>query len=68
MDGAAAVAAAPVQAGLGSFLAPSGILAAGGLPEFAAFAALLAWLVACSLTVLARSGPMESPAAEERLE
>jgi hypothetical protein len=37
-----------------SFFAPSGILAAGALPDIVAFAALLAWLAAGSVTMLAR--------------
>jgi hypothetical protein len=40
-----------------SFFAPYGILAAGALPDIAAFAALLAWLVACSVVMLVRTGP-----------
>jgi hypothetical protein len=40
-----------------SFFAPYGILAAGAAPDIAAFAALLAWLVACSVVMLVRSGP-----------
>lgn len=40
-----------------SFFAPYGILAAGAAPDIAAFAALLAWLVACSIVMLVRSGP-----------
>jgi hypothetical protein len=35
-----------------SFFAPSGILAAGALPDIVAFAGLLAWLVTCSLVML----------------
>jgi hypothetical protein len=40
-----------------SFFAPYGILAAGAVPDIAAFAALLAWLVACSVVMLLRSAP-----------
>jgi hypothetical protein len=40
-----------------SFFAPYGILAAGALPDIAAFTALLAWLVACSVVMLVRAGP-----------
>jgi hypothetical protein len=61
--GVAAAAAAALQAvSWISFFAPSGILAAGGLPDIVSFAALLVWLAACSLVML-RSGPVESPAA-----
>jgi hypothetical protein len=35
-----------------SFFAPSGILAAGALPDIVSFAALLAWLSTCSLAML----------------
>jgi hypothetical protein len=35
-----------------SFFAPPGILAAGALPDIVAFTALLAWLIASSLTML----------------
>jgi hypothetical protein len=38
-----------------SFFAPSGVLAAGALPDIIAFAALLAWLTAASATMLATS-------------
>jgi hypothetical protein len=38
-----------------SFFAPSGILAAGALPDIVSFAALLAWLVTCSLVMLVRA-------------
>ena len=61
--GLAAVAAAVLQAvSWISFFAPSGNLAAGGLPDVVSFAALLAWLVACSLLMLARHVALESPA------
>jgi hypothetical protein len=46
-----------------SFFARSGILAAGGLPDIVSFAALLAWLVACSLVMLVQAPTVESPAA-----
>jgi len=53
--------AASVAAGLQvvawiSFFAPPGILAAGALPDIVSFAALLAWLVTCSLVMLVRPG------------
>ena len=64
---AAAAAALQVVAWI-SFFAPSGILAAGGLPDIVSFAALLAWLVACSLVMLARRAPVESPAVRPRLQ
>jgi hypothetical protein len=38
-----------------SFFAPPGILAAGAIPDVLAFAALLAWLIAGSLTMLLRA-------------
>ena len=60
--GLAGVGAAALQAvAWVSFFVPTGILAAGGLPDVVSFAALLAWLVACSLVMLVRSVPMESP-------
>jgi hypothetical protein len=52
---AAALAAALQAVAWISFFAPSGILAAGALPDIASFAALLAWLVTCSLVLLVRS-------------
>jgi hypothetical protein len=62
--GLAAIAAAVLQATSWiSFFAPYGNLAAGGLPDVLSFAALLAWLVACSLMMLARSPSVESPAS-----
>ncbi|HKB33377.1 MAG TPA: hypothetical protein VKF16_05875, partial [Candidatus Dormibacteraeota bacterium] len=62
--GLAAIAAAVLQAvSWISFFAPSGNLAAGGLPNVLSFAALLAWLVACSLMMLARIPRVESPAS-----
>ena len=51
---AAAIAAALQVVVWVSFFAPSGPLAAGGIPSIIAFAALLAWTVACSLTMVAR--------------
>jgi hypothetical protein len=51
---AAAIAAALQVVAWISFFAPSGQLAAGGIPSIIAFAALLAWTVACSLTMVAR--------------
>jgi hypothetical protein len=51
---AAAVAASLQAVSWISFFAPSGVLAAGALPDIVAFGSLLAWLVACSLTMLAR--------------
>jgi hypothetical protein len=49
--------AASIAAGLQviawiSFFAPPGILAAGALPDIVSFAALLAWLITCSLAML----------------
>jgi hypothetical protein len=62
--GLAAAAAAVLQAvSWISFFATSGNLAAGGLPDVVSFAGLLAWLVSCSLVMLARSASLESPAA-----
>jgi hypothetical protein len=56
--GLTAAAAAGLQAVAWiSFFAPAGILAAGGLPDIVSFAALLAWLVACSLTMLVKGRP-----------
>jgi hypothetical protein len=49
---AAAVAGALQVVAWISFFAPSGILAAGALPDIVAFAALLAWLAACSIVML----------------
>jgi hypothetical protein len=61
--GLTAAAAAILQAASWiSFFAPSGNLAAGGLPNVLSFAALLAWLAACSLVMLTRSPAVESPA------
>lgn len=51
---AAAVAAGLQAVAWISFFAPSGILAAGALPDIVAFAALLAWLVICSVVMLVR--------------
>jgi hypothetical protein len=56
--GLTAAAAAGLQAVAWiSFFAPAGIRAAGGLPDIVSFAALLAWLVACSLTMLVKGRP-----------
>jgi len=45
-----------------SFFAPSGILAAGALPDIVSFVALLGWLVTCSLVMLVRSsGGVSAP-------
>jgi hypothetical protein len=53
--GQAAALAAVLQAVAWiSFFAPPGILAAGALPDIVSFAALLAWLVICSVVMLAR--------------
>jgi hypothetical protein len=53
--GWAAALAAVLQVGAWiSFFAPTGPLAAGGIPSIVAFAALLAWTVACSITMVAR--------------
>ena len=46
-----------------SFFAPSGVLAAGGLPDVVSFAGLLAWLLACSGVMLVRRGAVESESA-----
>lgn len=67
--GLAGGAAAALQAvSWVSFFAPSGRLAAGGLPDVVSFGALLAWLVACSVVMLVRSGPVESPHLSGRLQ
>lgn len=51
--GLAGVAAAALQVVAWiSFFAPSGNLAAGALPDIVAFAAMLTWLVACSIVML----------------
>ena len=56
--GMAAIGAAALQAvSWISFFAPPGVLAAGALPDIVAFGSLLAWLVACSITMLV---PMRS--------
>jgi hypothetical protein len=53
--GMTAIVAAVLQAvSWISFFAPSGILAAGALPDIVAFGSMLAWLVACSITMLVR--------------
>ncbi|HEV2033067.1 MAG TPA: hypothetical protein VGU71_02540 [Candidatus Dormibacteraeota bacterium] len=51
---AAAVAGVLQVVAWASFFAPSGPLAAGGDPSIVSFLALLAWIVACSLTMLFR--------------
>jgi len=51
---AAAVAAGLQAVAWISFFAPRGILAAGALPDIVSFAALLAWLVTCSVVMLRR--------------
>lgn len=51
---AAAIAGAVEVVAWISFFAPTGQLAAGGLPSIVAFGALLAWTVACSITMLVR--------------
>jgi len=51
---AAALAAALQVVAWVSFFAPTGPLAAGGIPSIIAFAALLTWTVACSITMVAR--------------
>jgi hypothetical protein len=51
---AAAVAAVLQAVAWVSFFAPTGPLAAGGIPSIIAFASLLGWTAACSLTMLAR--------------
>jgi hypothetical protein len=62
--GMAAVAAAILQAvSWISFFAPPGVLAAGALPDIAAFGSFLAWLVACSITLLVRM-PVATPRPE----
>jgi hypothetical protein len=62
--GLAAIAAAVLQAvSWISFFAPSGNLAAGGLPDVVSFAALLAWLVVCSIVMLVQARTVESPVA-----
>ncbi len=67
--GLGGLAAAALQAvSWVSFFAPSGSLAAGGVPNVVSFAALLAWLVASSVVMLVRSGPVESPAVSGRLQ
>jgi hypothetical protein len=51
---AAAVAAVLQVVAWVSFFAPTGPLAAGGVPSIISFAALLAWTAACSITMVAR--------------
>jgi hypothetical protein len=55
---AAGVAAALQAVAWVSFFAPSGSLAAGGVPSIVSFAALLGWIVACSITMVARPLPV----------
>jgi len=53
--GIAALVAAAVQVvSWISFFEPPGMLAAGALPDIFAFGSMLAWLVACSITMLAQ--------------
>ena len=52
---AAAVAAGLQIVAWVSFFAPTGQLAAGGVPSIIAFAALLAWTGACSITMIVRA-------------
>ena len=56
---AAAVAAALQAVAWVSFFAPTGQLAAGGIPSIIAFASLLAWTAACSLTMVVRQQPAQ---------
>jgi hypothetical protein len=58
----AALAAALQVVAWISFFAPAGILAAGGLLDIVSFAALLAWLVVCSIVMLLQARTVESPA------
>jgi hypothetical protein len=51
---AAAVAALLQVVGWVSFFAPTGPLAAGGVPSLIAFTAWLGWAMACSVTMVAR--------------
>ena len=53
---AAALAAALQTVAWVSFIAPTGPLAAGGIPSVIAFVALLTWIVASSITMVARPG------------
>jgi hypothetical protein len=55
-QGAAIAAALQVVAWV-SFFAPSGSLAAGGIPSIVTFSALLAWTMACSVTMVVRPLP-----------
>jgi hypothetical protein len=50
---AAAIASALQVVAWVSFFSPSGALAAGGSPSIIAFAALLVWTLACSITMVA---------------
>jgi len=64
--GLAAIAAGVVQVTSQiAFFAPSGNLAAGALPDVLSFASMPAWLVVCSLVMLARSAPVESRATSQ---
>ena len=54
---AAAIAAALQVVAWVSFFAPSGPLAAGGIPSIIAFAALTVWIAACSVTMIAKPSP-----------
>jgi hypothetical protein len=58
---AAAIAAGLQVVAWVSFFAPSGPLAAGGLPSIIAFGTLLAWTAACSLTMVARPVAAAAP-------
>jgi hypothetical protein len=51
---AAAISAAVQVVAWVSFFAPSGPLAAGGIPSVAAFAALVSWILGCSVIMLVR--------------
>jgi hypothetical protein len=54
--GLAAVVAGVLQAvSWVSFFAPPGVLASGGVPDIAAFGAMLAWVVVCSITMVVKS-------------
>ena len=58
---AAAVAALLQVVAWGSFFVTTGPLAAGGIPSIVSFVALLAWIVACSLTMLVRGERDRTP-------
>ena len=53
----AALAAALQAVAWVSFFAPTGPLAAGGIPSIVAFVSLLTWTIACSITMVARPVP-----------